>query len=82
MSHLTNRMASVVNQTIRTFGTVHFISFGTAGGVGMAYAVQKEKYWQLPLALVFPYLYGGYHLYKNKDRVVQWFHMCSRKSIP
>ena len=73
---LQHNLVQTVTQTIRTFGTVHYVTFGLAGGAGMAYAAQREKYLQVPVAFLFPYLYGGYHLYKNKESVVQWFHTC------
>ena len=69
-------LVQTATQTIRTFGTVHYVAFGLAGGAGMSYAAQREKYLQVPIAFLFPYLYGGYHLYKNKESVVQWFHKC------
>ena len=47
----------------------------------MGYAAQREKYLQVPLAFFFPYFYGGYHLYKNKDSVVKWVHKCPRISM-
>jgi hypothetical protein len=73
---LQHNLVQTATQTIRTFGTVHYVAFGLAGGAGMAYAAQREKYLQVPVAFLFPYLYGGYHLYKNKESVVQWFHTC------
>lgn len=73
---LQHNLVQTATQTIRTFGTVYYVAFGLAGGAGMSYAAQREKYLQVPLAFFFPYFYGGYHLYKNKELVVQWFHMC------
>jgi hypothetical protein len=73
---LQHNLVQTATQTIRTFGTVHYVAFGLTGGAGMAYAAQREKYLQVPVAFLFPYLYGGYHLYKNKESVVQWFHTC------
>ncbi len=32
-------------------------------GLGLAYAVDKEKYSQVPLALLFPSAYVGYQVY-------------------
>jgi hypothetical protein len=73
---LQHKLVQSVTQTIRSFGTVHYITFGLTGGAGMAYAAQREKYLQVPIAFLFPYMYGGYHLYKNKESVIQWFHKC------
>ncbi len=36
-------------------------------GAGLAYAAQKEKYWHFPIAFVFPSVYAGYHVYKQRD---------------
>jgi hypothetical protein len=73
---LQHNLVQTATQTIRTFGTLHYIAFGLVGGAGISYAAQREKYLQVPVAFLFPYFYGGYHLYKNKESVVQWFHKC------
>ena len=73
---LQHNLVQTVSQTVRTFGTTSYVLHGMLGGAGMSYAAQREKYLQVPLAFFFPYLYGGYHLYKNKESVVQWFHKC------
>jgi len=75
---LQHNLTQTLSQTVRTFGTVHYFVHGMLGGAGMAYAAQREKYFQVPLAFLFPYFYAGYHLYKNKDPVIQWFHTCPR----
>ena len=36
-------------------------------GAGMAWAIEKEKYWHLPVAFVFPSIYVGYQGYKNRE---------------
>jgi hypothetical protein len=41
-------------------------------GAGLAYAVQNELYLHLPLIFLTPSIYVGYHLYNNKERVIQW----------
>ena len=41
-------------------------------GAGLCYAVQNKKYEEIPLTLFFPSVYVGYHVYKNKEDVVQW----------
>jgi hypothetical protein len=50
------------------FGTTRSIF---AGG-GLCYAIQKENYIEIPLILVFPSAYAGYHLYKNKEAVSKY----------
>ena len=78
---LQHNLTQSLTQTVRTFGPTYYIVHGILGGAGMAYAAQREKYLQVPLAFFFPYFYGGYHLYKNKDSVVQWVHKCPRISM-
>ena len=35
-------------------------------GIGLAHAIEKEKYSHLPIALFFPGIYVGYQSYKNR----------------
>ena len=53
----------------------HYV-FGTArnilAGAGICFAIENKRYIELPLALAVPSIYAGYHLYKNRDHVVQW----------
>jgi hypothetical protein len=41
-------------------------------GAGLCYAVKKEQYTHLPLILLFPSIYAGYHLYENKEQVIRF----------
>ena len=41
-------------------------------GASLAYAVEKESYAPIPLIVIFPTPYAGYHIYKNKDNIVNW----------
>jgi len=50
------------------YGTVRNILAGS----GLCYAVQNKKYEEIPLTLFVPSVYAGYHVYKNKEEVVQW----------
>ena len=48
------------------FRVQHFGSFrNVLMGGGIAYAIHSEKYYQLPIPLVFPSQYFGYHAFKN-----------------
>ena len=38
-------------------------------GAGLYYSVSIEKYWHIPLVILFPSAYAGYHTFKNKDAV-------------
>lgn len=42
-------------------------------GAGIAYAIEKEKYWHLPITFFVPSIYAGYHTYKNRRDVVKFF---------
>ena len=41
-------------------------------GSGLYYVIQNEKYWHIPLVLICPTAYTGYHVYKNKDSITQY----------
>ena len=48
----------------------HFFNFNMFTpvfiGIGISHAIEKEKYSHLPIALLFPGIYIGYHSYKNR----------------
>jgi len=78
---LQHKLVQSVTQTIRSVGSIHYFTYGILGGAGMAYAAEREQYLQVPLAFISPYMYGGYHLYKNKESVIQWVHKCPSISM-
>jgi hypothetical protein len=41
-------------------------------GAGICYTIQSEKYIHIPLVILFPSVYSGYHSYKNKDKILEW----------
>ena len=41
-------------------------------GAGLCFAIQNEYYLHIPIILLTPSVYAGYHLYKNKERVTKW----------
>jgi len=55
---------------------IQHYSIGTAGkllgGAGLCYAIQNKKYLHIPIILVFPSAYAGYHVYKNKDEMAEY----------
>jgi hypothetical protein len=62
---------------IPTFALQHYVYGSTRNilaGAGICYSLQNQKYLHSPLALFFPSIYAGYHLYKNKDEIVEWLH--------
>ena len=38
-------------------------------GAGLYYSISLEKYWHVPLVILFPSAYAGYHTFKNKEQV-------------
>ncbi len=38
-------------------------------GAGLAYAWEQEKYWHMPLVVLAPSVYAGYHIFKNRDKI-------------
>jgi len=38
-------------------------------GAGLYYSISLEKYWDVPLVILFPSVYAGYHTFKNRDQV-------------
>lgn len=61
--------------TIQTIAMQHFVfstSRNVLAGAGICYALQNQKYIELPLTIVFPSVYAGYQLYNNKEKVAQW----------
>jgi hypothetical protein len=51
-------------------------------GAGLNYAVDAEKYLHIPLVVLFPSAYAGYHTYKNKDRIMWWISNIVRRPPP
>jgi hypothetical protein len=47
-------------------------------GASLCFAVQNEKYWEMPLIILFPTAYSGYYAFKNKDDILVY----SKKLIP
>jgi hypothetical protein len=41
-------------------------------GMSFAYATEKQKYIHLPIIFLFPSIYAGYHIYKNKEAIKEW----------
>ena len=51
---------------------VHGVTRNLLAGASLCYAMKNETYLQVPLTILFPSIYSGYHLYKNKDIIVEW----------
>jgi hypothetical protein len=67
--------------TIQNIAIQHYV-FGTTrnilAGAGLCYSIQNEKYLEIPLTILFPSIYAGYHIYKNNEKVVKWVKNISR----
>ena len=52
--------------------TSHFL-YGSSRnllfGGGTCYAIQKEKYWHLPIVFVIPSIYAGYQAYRQMPKL-------------
>ena len=68
-----NAALTELRKTLQHSGTVrlfHFTPFrNLMAGAGIAYALEKEKPAQIPLAIFVPSIYAGYHAYKNREAV-------------
>ncbi len=64
---------SVLNKIPRVFTmSVHgFMSSIFAGG-SLFYAIDKEKYWEIPFTIICPSIYTGYNLMKNQSEITQF----------
>lgn len=71
MNHLKNETISKVINSTHTIKIGHVTALFT--GAGFAYSIQKQNpYWHLPVIFIFPSIYAGYNLYKNKEAVVEF----------
>ena len=41
-------------------------------GCGLAYSVQQERYHHIPVIVVFPSVYAGYHAFNQRDHIASW----------
>jgi hypothetical protein len=41
-------------------------------GAALCYSIQNKRYIEAPLTILFPSIYAGYHLYKNKEHIADW----------
>jgi hypothetical protein len=59
---------TIKNTTIHVFGTWRNVFLGA----GLSYALQREEYTHVPLIIIFPSVYVGYHAHRNKDVLLDW----------
>ena len=48
-------------------------------GAGLHYAVEREKYTDIPFIVLFPSIYAGYHAHRNRDSVINWIIVTKKK---
>lgn len=41
-------------------------------GCGIAYIIEEKKYEHLPIFVLFPSIYCGYNMYKNRDKIIKY----------
>ncbi len=41
-------------------------------GCGTAYIIEEKKYEHLPIFVLFPSIYCGYNMYKNRDKIIKY----------
>ncbi len=67
LRELSNQLKYTIN--MRTYTTVRgFTSFLFMGG-GLYYTNEQKKYWEIPLVILCPSMYAGYHLMKNYNKI-------------
>lgn len=49
-------------------------------GAGLHYSIEREEYTHIPLILLFPSIYAGYHAHRNKDLLLDWI-IASKKKV-
>ena len=40
-------------------------------GGSLCYAIQNEKYWEIPVLFFFPSIYSGFYAFKNRDSIIK-----------
>jgi len=64
-------------QKLQTEGARHVINHMVGPtrnillGAGLCYAIKQEYYLHIPLIVVFPSVYVGYHMYENKEQLIK-----------
>ena len=54
----------------------HYISSNVKSyfflGGGLSFALERKKYIEIPIVLLLPTAYCGYHIYKNRSSILQY----------
>ena len=67
---------SLKHSTLHVTGTIRNVLLGA----GLNYSIERKEYLHIPLILIFPSIYAGYELYRNKNTVVDWI-VASKKKM-
>jgi hypothetical protein len=62
------RLSDSVTHRVLLFTPIRNILLGG----GMAYCIQQENYYHIPLVIIIPSVYAGYHTYKNRAELQQF----------
>jgi len=65
-SEIVNKL--VTNNNHYIFGTTRNIFLGA----GLCFAIENEKNWEIPIAILFPSIYIGYQSFKNRDTIISY----------
>ena len=41
-------------------------------GGGLCYIMEEKKYEHIPVFVLFPSIYCGYNMYKNRDKIIKY----------
>ena len=59
-----------LNHSIQTIAVIS-VTRNLLMGAGLAYCIQQKNYLHIPLVVIFPSPYAGYHIYKNQDAILK-----------
>jgi hypothetical protein len=68
---------------LQNAGNVEYVKIFTTSrnvllGAGLCYSVEHNNYSHIPLVVVFPSIYAGYHMFKNREKILR----AAASSIP
>jgi hypothetical protein len=67
---MSQKITEVANRIFHhNISVTNFVTSLFMGG-GLCYTFEQKKYWHIPLVVLFPSVYTGYHLFKNHDKII------------
>ena len=77
----TQMIAHKVSQTHEFLRVAHITPLrNILLGAGLCFAIQNEKYWHIPVTVIFPSVYAGYQTFKHTDSIVRCINDAIRTS--